>query len=329
MRSRFKILFFFASISSASAGYIATPESQCSSIDLRNEFNLRMRNQGGISWCFAHAAADNLQYLYRIPEQISAADIAIHYADSDLSKVITFFKRLFSKEDRLTPPQTGFIAKAIKKTIPEGYCPESVFPSDFWTQVDSKTGTHSKVEIMDAILDQFSTLKKVHSGEIKNPEGLAAYYTFEHLDRAGYFELLKNSKQNTLLSNLRAKVCAGERKPYPSLPFSSSFRITGKRVFQRINENLGSHLPVSIDFFSGIFDDYDHYKRKVNDLHTVLLYGRKYDPVAKTCVYLMKNSYGDACNRYDPKIKCDAGYLWFPEGKLYPTLTSTLALKRL
>jgi hypothetical protein len=85
---------------------------------------------------------------------------------------------------------------------------------------------------------------------------------------------------------------------------------------------------MAIDFFSGIFDDYSHYKRKLDDLHTVHLYGRKFDPGTQECVYLMKNSYGEDCSRYDPRIQCERGYLWFPENRLYPTLTSVLSMDR-
>jgi hypothetical protein len=308
----------------AEAKFIPTPESSCSSIDLRTEFPMKIRDQKGISWCYAHAAADLLQFTYRIPEQISAADIAINYAESDVSKIITFFQRIFSSGARSLPPETGFIRKAIRKTIPEGYCPENFLPSEDWTRVDVKSGTREKTKIITAILESYEIQKQIKKGEIPSADALNAFYEFPHITREQFFEIAKNSKKNSFLLQIRNQACAGERHPYPVSETQFSFSFSGRHVYQKINNSLSSHLPVGVDFFSGIFDDYDHFKRKIDDLHTVLFFGRKFDPIANECVYLMKNSYGEDCSRYDAKIKCEGGYLWFPESRFYKALTSIL-----
>lgn len=307
--------------------YLATPESGCSNVDLREDFQLKMRNQRGISWCFAHAAADDLQYTYRLPEQISAADIAILYSGSDISKIITFFKRLFSKEARSKPPQTGFIVKAVNRAIASGYCPEWAFPSEQWTKVYA-SGNRQKVDVLNAVLEMTSLQKEIQSGKYTSPSDLPWHYAFEHVDRASFYTLLKNSHKNTLLPGLRSAACDSERKPYPLSPVKTRFRIKGRKIYRHINEQLSSRMPAAIDFFSGVLENYDGAKRKINDLHTVLIYGRKYDSNLKQCVYLIKNSYGEDCGQYDPKIKCEAGYLWFPENKLHPYLTSSLSITR-
>jgi hypothetical protein len=306
----------------AQAKYIPTSESSCSTIDLRAEFPMKTRNQKDISWCYAHAAADLLQFTYRIPDQISAADIAINYAESDVSKVITFFKRILSSSARAAPPETGFIKKAIKKTIPEGYCPESLLPSEEWIRVDMATGEKKKVEILEAILESYNIQKKIKNGTYPSAESLEAFYEFPRISRDQFFEILKNTKKGGMLLQIRNQACSGERRPYPKVNTQFSFSFSGRHVFQKINNALSSHLPVGIDFFSGIFDNYDHFKRKIDDLHTVLFFGRKFDPNTHECVYLMKNSYGEECSRYDSKIKCESGYLWFPEKQFYRALTS-------
>jgi len=313
---------------SALARPLATPESECTPVDLRDDFPVKMRNQNGISWCYAHAASDLLQFTYRIPVQISAADIAINYAESDVSKVITFFKRIFSAGARAEPPQTGFIKKAIKKTLPEGYCPEEFLPSEHWTRVDAKSGQRSRTGILDAILDSYAIQKKVRSGAIRSPEELDHYYEFPHVNRDQFFDLVRNSRKASFLYRLRGLACSGERRPYPSVQLDLDFQVSGRRVFKKINPALGSRTPVGLDFFSGIFDDYEHFKKKIIDLHTVLLYGRRFDAGLKECVYLMKNSYGEDCSQYDPAIKCEKGYLWFPESRLYRSMVSILRVEK-
>ncbi|MBU6154529.1 MAG: hypothetical protein KGP28_09535 [Bdellovibrionales bacterium] len=316
--------FFFASSASA---YLPTPESACSSVDLRSDFILKMRNQRGISWCYAHAAADYLQYTFRLPEPISAADIAINYAGSNLSKIVTFFKKLSSKEARAEPSQTGFIIRAVKGALDSGYCPEWALPSEEWTKVH-QNGKREKVELIRAILEIYSLQRDVHSGKYPFPESLPFSYEFEHIDRSGFHSILKQTSRNTILSGIRKNACSAERKPYPLSPIKTCFKLKGKKIYQRINQQLSSGMPISVDFFSGILGNLNGAKRKIDDLHTVLIYGRKYDSEKNECVYLMKNSYGEDCTQYDPKIKCEAGYLWFPESKLHPYLTSTLSITR-
>jgi hypothetical protein len=321
------VLFFFQTVESKAAKYFPTAENECSALDLRDIKPLPIRDQRSISWCFAHSAADYLQYTFNLPEQVSAADIAINYADSDLSKTITFFKRIFSNEARTSPPQTGFIYEAVKKILPQGYCPESILPSGKWTIINHENGMTSDMDVIDAIKEMYVIQKKIHSNPKATPSDVAWSPQLNHLDHTTFFEILKNSSRNSLLSSLRSNVCAGERKPFPS-GVKLSFKIRNRKVFRRINQKLDQTQPISIDFFSGIFEDYDHYKRKIDDLHTVLLYGRKFDPEKNECTYLMKNSYGTSCDRYDPKIKCDGGYLWFPESALFHALTSDLSLQR-
>jgi hypothetical protein len=327
VKSTISAILLSGLIAQSTFAYVTTPESSCSPIDLRSEFNLQMRNQRGISWCYAHAAADYLQYTYRLPEQISAADIAIHYAGSDISKIMTFFKRLLSKDAREKPPQTGFIIKAVKRAVEAGYCPEWALPSEQWAKVHSN-GTREKKDLMESILEMYSLQKDIQSGKYPRPENLPFSYEFEHINRLKFHSILQNNSKAKLLSGIRSAACDPERKPYPISPIKTCFKLRGRRVYQRINDQLSSRMPIAIDFFSGVLGNLDHAKRKIDDLHTVLLYGRKYDAEKKECVYLMKNSYGVDCSQYDSKIKCEAGYLWFPESKLHPYLTSSLSITR-
>ncbi len=326
---RLSILFFLPALIgiSAHASYLKTAEAECRNVDLRSVFDMKIRNQGEISWCYANAAADYLQYLYRIPEQISAADIAIRYAGTDASKVMTFFKRLFSREARSAPPETGFIALAVRKAVPEGWCPESHLPSFQWIRVDASSGHKEPQDIMKSILETYSLQKGVRSGRYPSPADLPAFFEFPQIDQREFFRILKSSSRARLLPAIREQACRGIRRPY-SGEAHAEMRLTGRRVFQRLNRALDRGEPISIDFFSGILERLTGYRRSLVDLHTVLIYGRKYNPETRECSYLMKNSYGTDCSRYDPRIPCDAGYLWFTERQLFPTLTSVVQVGR-
>ena len=316
----------FAS-SSLAAGYYPTPEEQCTSVDFRNTFPLKMRNQHDVSWCFAHATSDYLQYTFQINEQISAADVAINYSQSNLDKLMHFFQSMGGKEGRELPAQTGFQKVAVKKILPQGYCPESALPSDEWNRVDVTTGTQTKTEIKMAILETFDIQQDIKSGDIANPSQLSNYYTFKNIDRDQFYSILKNSKSSKLMENIRVAACKNDRRPFGQ-KISLDYKFRGKNIFNSINASFNAGMPVTIDFFDDIFRHYDKPKIDINNLHTVLVYGRKFNQETQQCQYMIKDSYGEQCFRYDPKIECEKGYVWLPENKLFHTLASRLILHK-
>ncbi len=321
------VLFLIAS--SSAFAYFPTSEKSCSPIDLRQIFPQKMRDQNDISWCYAFAAADYLQYTYQVPEQVSAADIAISYTQSNISRFIYFFQRIFIKGAGSEPPQTGFVAEAVKRILPQGYCPESVFPSEKWTKVDTATQARTTVPLLDALDDILEVQAKVASGRIKAPNELPFYPDLKNMNSDIFFNLIKTTKRNSLLNGIRNTVCSGSRKPYPLGPISADFNLKGKHVFEKMNANFDTQMPVVIDFFAGVLDDLDHFKKPISDLHTVMVEGRKFDSKSNECYYLIKNSHGEDCSEYDPKIECDKGYLWLSESKMYRSMISRLIIKRL
>lgn len=306
--------------------YYATSESACTTVDLRHNFPLKMRNQNDLAWCYAHAAADYLQYTYKIDEQISAADIAVNYSKSKWSTFLTFMRDIFRRELRKEPAQTGLIKFAVQMILPQGYCPESSLPSDEWVRIKSD-GTSSKVEILQAALDLRSLHAAVKSGKIRSPSQLPWRYDFKNIRSANaFYDLLKSSSKKNLLLKLRSHACTPDRKPFPT-SLANNFKIKNKHVFRRFNQHFNhDQAPLTIDFFSDLLRNYDRPTRKIDDLHTVLMIGRRFDSDAGECSYLIKDSYGEQCSRYDPKIKCEGGYVWLPESKLYRALVSSFIL---
>ncbi len=165
-----------------------TDESECQSVDYRNLYSLKKRDQKNIGWCFAHASADNIQMQEKINEQISAADIAIKFSNSPISKVTNFFDRIFNPNKDQTAPENGLAKVAIKMIESEGYCPESVFPSENWTRVDLK-GNKKPIEIETASTEIFKFYDDIHKKLDKNNsiqiKDVPFYYEFTN-------RLLKN-----------------------------------------------------------------------------------------------------------------------------------------
>ncbi len=306
--------------------FITTPEQNCSNVDFREYFDLKMRNQHELSWCFAHAAADYLQYAYQLTEQVSAADIAIQYSETNASKLISFFKKIFNHEYGKLPAQTGFIKIALDKITSQGYCPESALPSEEWLKIENN-GVEKKVEISKAILEIQSLHQEVILNRIKKTTDLPFIYAFKNIDASIFFETLKSSSPKNLFQSIRKLACLNERKPFSNKPYKSNFQIKGKSFFSKINKSINEKMPVTIDFFSDVLRHSDSPKRSISELHTVLVYGRKFDPSSNQCHYLIKDSYGEQCTKYDPKLNCESGYVWLSERKLYKAATSSLILE--
>jgi hypothetical protein len=296
--------------------------NQCTTIDFRNQFQLKMRNQNNVSWCFAHSSADLLQTIYQMDTQISAADIAIRYSTSRASRVITGIKKLLNRNSGKIPAQTGFIKIATDLILKEGYCPESALPSEQWKKIN-QDGTVESIEISKAILETLKIHEDYKKGMYPDPASLPWFYSFKNIDRDRFFDLLEISNQKNIFQKLRDFACSTDRKQFP-YEIKTTFRIKSDHLLDQIDFSFERGKPVTIDFFSDVLRHTETPKRSIDELHTVLLFGRKYDHQKNECMYLIKDSYGEQCKKYDASLECESGYVWMPAKKLMRAATSGL-----
>ena len=307
-------LIFIGSAPSFATAYVETSASDCSPIDLRKDFPLQMRDQGDIGWCYANTAADYLQFHYRIPEMISAADIAISY---NLER----WPRLYQWFTGREVPETGFIRSALKKAVQEGYCPESYLPSDQWVK-ETKSGNDFMTEkktLLASIEDLFSLQDGIQEGLYKSVSDLPYIFRFKMISDLQFFSLLGENSHQSLLNALRLAACEGHRKEYPSAIGRIGMALKGRKAFVRIHRYLEMGSPVSVDYFYGFLHS-DDYVRSVASLHTSLIMGRHLNEKTGECQYLIKNSRGDHCEEYDDRHTCEHGYVWVDESAFYPAM---------
>lgn len=318
----------FLSLTFASVFSLATSQSsdsaECGYVDFRNEFQLKMRDQKSLAWCFAHASADNLQFIEKSNVQISAADIAINYGKSNTSKIINLFQRWTSQgasnDDR--PNEYGLAKFASQMIVDEGFCPESYFPSTDWERVDS-SGQVEQVEIAQATHEIYELSAAIKNHEINESNQMPFYYRFKTINKEKFYSILNQFEKNKILNQLRQSACDSVR-----VPFKKNIKIDMKLNFngmtKAMNQSLSSGRAFSVDVYNQIFDNIDNNKNSFANLHTVMVYGRKYDVVRKQCLYMIKNSYSESCEGYDSRLHCDKGYLWFPGSVLQKNMTSAV-----
>ena len=304
-------------------GHAAELPERCSFVDLRSKVSLHMRNQGDISWCYAHTAADLLQFNSGLTEQVSAADIAVQY-----NKKI--WPKIYRWVNGTLVPETGFLKPALRQAIESGYCPEEAFPSETWLRVGGQGQSAPKVEkktLNLAISEILDLQRLVLSGIFKSSGELPFHYEFRGVDRSDFFEILRSRSRQEVLEGLRLKACDGRRKPYPFEIESISMRFRGPGMFQRIRDELEQGRAISLDYFYSVLEDSSRIRKKLSDLHTSIVLGQRFDPSSGECQYLIKNSYGESCTNFDPKWECQRGYLWVGESALREGSVSYVSVK--
>jgi hypothetical protein len=310
-------VLFLSNINNAFSFYL-TGQEGCTSVDLRTHFPLKMRNQGDISWCYAHAAADYLQFYNKIPVQISAADIAVNYNKRRWPRLLKWLRGG-------VVPETGFIRSAIFDISSIGYCSEDYFPSETWTK-RIMTGDHAgetvQVPLEKAVQEIFNLVHHVEAGFYLIPSDLPFVYEFKGLSHQAFYDAVFTNPTGSVLDELRSAACDSHRLPFPKDITGMVMNFKGKNAFSQINDVLNQHSAVTVDFFYGFLENIDQYKTTIGELHTTLLMGRRFNSNSNECQYLIKNSYGTDCTSYDHRHQCEDGYVWVSEASLYRAMTS-------
>lgn len=303
-----------------------TSESDCQPVDYRPRFNLKMRNQKNIAWCFAHASSDNLQMTEKSSVQISAADVAISYSNTNISKILNFFQHRNDPEP--TAPEFGIAKIAIRRLEKQGYCPEKIFPSQDWKRID-RNGETQFLEVDLAAREIFKLYDviqdKISKGEKITGKDLPFYYQFNKVNNETFFKILSQSKKSEVLEKLRQTICDGQRLAFKS-DLSPAMYFNKRKISRNMNTALNYGKNLSIDFSSPLLKNIDDDKLTIK-LHTVAVMGRRYNKKSNQCEYLLKDSYGAQCSRYDSRIACEAGYVWLPENHLLKASSSIMVLK--
>ena len=310
------ILGLHLSVANASTGV------DCPTFDLRPSFPLKMRDQGDLSWCYAHAAADYLQFYHRVDEQISAADIAIRYNQRMWPRLVRFFVGG-------DVPETGFIRKALQTTEEEGYCPESSLPSDFWKKVypGEATPRSEMKRLGEGIRDLFQLHHWVRTGVFQKASDLPFFYEFKSVDVQVFFQILHGSPKSEVLEALRNAACKESRAPFQGKLSEISMGIGAGSGFRRIHEALARGMPASADFFYGLLDHPEGYSRAFSEFHTALVVGQRFSQKRNECEYLIKDSFGSDCAIYSPQWECESGNLWVSESAFKKALISTVIIE--
>lgn len=304
-----KWIFVFMMSSSVWA-HQPTHETACSTLDLRSDSLGDVRNQGKVSWCYAFAGADMLEHTFDLPQKISAADIALNYNESLFGRILDTFL------DNGKPHETGLNKFSLQKALKDGYCPESVFPSEKWIKVtDGKEEIVPLREALDSIMQLHRNRKNFTA------ESMPFYFKFKNVGKPEFYSILQYKGVRRLFNKLRHTACQSDRLSFDKR-YKVKMALRHKHIFYRLNQQLDLGRSVGLDYDARILENRDHRGVKVSELHTSVVVGRRWNQDEKSCEYLIRNSYGKDCKRYDPRYECREGYQWLDESYIYGSMTS-------
>jgi hypothetical protein len=199
-----------------------------------------------------------------------------------------------------------------------------VFPSDRWKkQVRTANGIVTEsVSIKKAISDLQALQTWVQGQGTRSLAEAPFVYEFPTVGSDQVLKILKQESKGSWLNRLRIEACKNHRRQSPGKFRDVSMRPVSSDALSEVSRVLESGVPVNVDYFYGVLENQDQFKKTIPELHTSIVLGQKWDPSIGQCRYLVKNSYGPDCRDYDRRHQCESGYLWIGERALKSALVS-------
>lgn len=280
------------------------------------------RDQDSVGWCGAFAPADSLSFA--VGEAVSPMDVSINYYTST--------NRQGTRLQNLSGVGTLAATDLAKK---DGYCPESVIPSN---QTSSSNLGQS------ALLKLMETFQKIHDDYVAR--GKPADYCVNCIE--GYERVIKptlpgatsdvirdvlQKNQSDSLSafkDLLNKLCEGRR-----VVVSPETRMFYKN--NSINRMIPNEIDKALDNDSmpNFVMNTSHFANLASlpgghGEHALMVVARRMGDNGK-CEYQIRNSWGKGCSFYQPAIaaKCDPakGAFWMDEDRLQAGVSSMVIVK--
>jgi hypothetical protein len=280
------------------------------------------RDQDGVGWCGAYAPTDSLSFA--VGEPVSAVDISINQYANEKSSL---------KLDKLS----GITPLSANKVASEnGYCPESVIPSDQTSS--SNLGHYAILNMMEAfqkISDDYIARGKPKDYCVKCSTDL-----YEKVIKPALPNVTTDMIQEVLIKNqgdslaavrdLMNKLCEGKRKKIdPEYEFVTKRSLSPKKISTYLDEALNSKSMPSIGMNTSFFAKDEVVPGGHGD-HEMMVVARRMGKNGK-CEYLVRNSWGRGCSYYKEPMasNCepDKGSIWMDNDTIERGVTDVLVIK--
>ena len=278
---------------------------------LINHFS-KPRDQDSVGWCGAYASSDSLSYT--VGEPVSAIDTSINF----------FSNSNYYKPNKLNELSSIFLDSAPTLAKSEGYCPESVLPSN------KTLSTNLTSKNLSLLLSSFQSIYDSYVAQGR-PSNFCVSCTPAYANNVKSFlptatekvikEVLKKNQTESLsaFKDLLDKLCEGKRIKVDKSVVRLTRQTLGSKIFSNlIDDALDNDSMPSIGINSSYFVN-PKYLQGGNFDHAMVVVAKRKNKDNK-CEYLIRNSYGRGCIYYNNEIakKCDPskGTFWMAEEQL-------------
>ena len=343
------IVFFFVHSAHAANGNKAL----CTNVDLRSEMG-PIRDQGDKGWCYANAAADLLSFKHRNElhgQQVSAAYTALTYLRSTYGSI----------------GDGGYVSAAVLASEEYGLCPRTLEDKVEHQGLTKLTLKQRLDALKNFKIDWDEAVKGDEAANKRFDARYAQYIKSKsivaQIPRDSLFTILDNSTPRTFINEFAKNICKGQVRilsDKPQVVFDSKLMsnpidisvpgwLTGlpnstkvhigpiawnplsanKDFVANIDGQLSKNNIVAIDYFADFLstDFLKHPHTARGGMHASVIVGRRWNDSAKSCDYLIRNSWGSGCWSYTDRQNCEGGNIWVPEDVLRYNLYAYIYLK--
>jgi hypothetical protein len=309
----------------------------CGPIDRRAQLP-PVRDQGSLGWCYAYTAADLISY--ELDLNISPVDIALSYNRevnidafrTSWNQTRGWLNRLMLMNNGDAPSKGARPLVKILNHLVLSYSPESMRDAGWTSRAIEAAQLRGFCAEEDLTLAGQEETDLVHV--ISQYRGLFTSY-LEYVEENGE-------------STLPEYICSLNKNPYASLVETLGLDIISDaienrfdqdlflelahnlcenrhdRIFTPINERLHEastaqkieRIDQVLDSGSilGIAYNVEMLTHSPGEYHASSVVGRRFNPASLQCEYLVRNSWGEACNyqHYD----CEDGHIWVNQERL-------------
>jgi len=318
---------------------VKIPQDQCSDIDIRDKMKPEVRehfsesrNQDGVGWCYAFAAADLMTA--EVEKPLSSTHVSAIFnkrIDKNLFLKAGYkIGKLFSDGAFESSYEGGWIDRAIENSSDSGFvCTEAALPYD-----QNRYGETARViNILEEIKKDIDDKKEAN---VCASIEVIRNHSFRNLKVEDIYRILEEENLNRALSEIINKNCKGQlvkvddykvktlKRPHAHTrrneTFSSAKRRAKKKAmknFAVIGNVLSKGKPMGVSY------NVKHVTHQ-DGLHASVVTGRRWKN--GKCQFKIRNSWGNSCSAYDRREieECvyEEGSFWVSDQKFYDLANS-------
>lgn len=300
-------------------------EGDCKTVDLRGDLPA-VRNQGSSGWCYAFAASDLLSHA--IGKPVSSVDVAMRYQKQ--REVEQARQNSVRQRGGLcaTPgadsDEGGEIADAARMALRTGVCLET-----------DSAGRVKAIRDLERLKEQLNSQGSCNQHLVKSKLSVL----FPSGDIAKLLQMFNSMETEAwdAYVKLQDEACKDKREPVKERlrvrDFQAESDSKRRTALKEIDRFLAKKQPVgysSYFYFGGGTTDIAGLSE--DDSHATTVVGRQWNAEKGVCEYIVRNSWGKDCEKYDWKgpdgqtinkspFRCEQGHVWIPENQLLSAMS--------